>query len=189
VPSIVAKSVREWVREPRSDDPSMFADAAIAMVHVARPAADDRPRGPGFGSLVHAVLAQAPFDADGSAIANLADIEARVLGLAGEDAATASAVVARVLSHDVLARARAADSRGACRRETPITYLLPEGTLLEGVIDLAFEEHGAWTVVDYKTDREIASLGEEAYRRQVALYASAIAKATGAPCSGVLLMI
>ena len=50
--------------------------------------------------------------------------------------------------------------------------------MLEGIVDLAFEQDGAWTVVDYKTDREIAALGEERYRRQVALYASAIAQAT-----------
>ena len=56
-----------------------------------------------------------------------------------------------------------------------------DGTLVEGIVDLAFEEAGAWTVVDYKTDREIAAAGEDRYRRQVALYASAIAQATGHP--------
>ena len=44
-------------------------------------------------------------------------------------------------------------------------------------------------MVDYKTDRELAAAGEEQYRRQVALYASAIAQATGAPCQGVLLVV
>ena len=34
-------------------------------------------------------------------------------------------------------------ARGACRRETPVTCTLPDGTLVEGVVDLAFEEHGA----------------------------------------------
>ena len=47
------------------------------------------------------------------------------------------------------------------------------------VVDLAFEENGVWTVVDYKTDREIESEGEDRYRRQIALYATAIANATG----------
>ena len=84
------------------------------------------------------------------------------------------------------ARARArAEARGACRRETPVTLTLDDGTLVEGVVDLAFEEDGVWTVVDYKTDREIATAGEEQYRRQLALYASAIARATGAPAVGV----
>jgi len=44
-------------------------------------------------------------------------------------------------------------------------------------------------VVDYKTDREMAAEGEEQYRRQVALYASAIALATGASCDGIMLVI
>jgi ATP-dependent exoDNAse (exonuclease V) beta subunit len=43
--------------------------------------------------------------------------------------------------------------------------------------------------VDYKTDRELAAAGEDRYRRQVALYASAIAQATGLPASGVLIRI
>jgi ATP-dependent exoDNAse (exonuclease V) beta subunit len=57
------------------------------------------------------------------------------------------------------------------------------------VVDLAFEENGAWTIVDYKTDREMAAGGEEHYKKQVVLYATAIAQATGAPTSGILLRI
>jgi ATP-dependent exoDNAse (exonuclease V) beta subunit len=66
---------------------------------------------------------------------------------------------------------------------------MPDGTLVEGIVDVAFEEAGRWTVVDYKTDRELAALGENQYRRQVALYASAVAGATGSECKGVLLVI
>ena len=76
-----------------------------------------------------------------------------------------------------------------CRRETPLTLSLADGTLVEGVVDLAFEENGAWTIVDYKTDRELAAAGEDRYRRQVALYASAVAQATGKPATGVLIRI
>src|SRR5436190_6285237 len=122
-------------------------------------------------------------------IGEVARIEARLLGLDESDADQASRLVERVLAHDVFARARAAETRGACRRETPITYRLPDATLLEGVVDLAFEQQGRWTVVDYKTDREIAANGEERYRRQVALYAAAIARATGKPCEGMVLVI
>jgi ATP-dependent exoDNAse (exonuclease V) beta subunit len=95
----------------------------------------------------------------------------------------------RLLSHDLFRRAHAADARGACRRETPVTCTLPDGTLIEGIVDLAFEEGGSWTVVDYKTDREIAAAGEERYRRQVALYVAAIAQATGQPATGVLMRV
>jgi ATP-dependent exoDNAse (exonuclease V) beta subunit len=79
--------------------------------------------------------------------------------------------------------------RGECRRETPITYRLPDGTLLEGVVDLAFRYGEGWTVVDYKTDRELESVGEVPYRRQVALYASAISLATGLRCDGIILVV
>jgi ATP-dependent helicase/nuclease subunit A len=89
----------------------------------------------------------------------------------------------------LLQRARSAYDRGACRRETPVTLLTPDGVLVEGVVDLAFEENGAWTVVDYKTDRELEGDGLERYRRQVALYAHAIAGATGRPTSGVILRL
>jgi len=205
VPSIVVEPVRTWASRPAGppsaamphgeppashERPRVAIDAAaIAIAHVARPPADDRPRGAGFGSLVHAVLARVPLDASRQTLADVSGVEARVLGLEPEDAVSASLVVERVLAHDVLLRARAAEARGACRRETPITCVLPDGTLLEGVVDLAFEHNQTWTVVDYKTDREMAAEGEAQYRRQVALYASAIALATGASCDGIVLVI
>jgi ATP-dependent exoDNAse (exonuclease V) beta subunit len=56
------------------------------------------------------------------------------------------------------------------------------------VLDLAFEEAGGWTVVDFKTDAEIA--GELArYRRQVGLYAWVVAKATGKNVTAVLMQL
>ncbi len=66
---------------------------------------------------------------------------------------------------------------------------MADGSLVEGVVDLAFEEPDGWTIVDYKTDRELAASGEERYRRQVAFYASAVGQATGRPTSGVLIRV
>ena len=57
------------------------------------------------------------------------------------------------------------------------------------VVDLAFEEDGRWTVVAYKTDREIAEQGETQYRRQLSLYTAAVARATGKPAAGILVRI
>ena len=69
----------------------------------------------------------------------------------------------RVLGHDLFARARAAAARGALpARNAGHAARSPDGTLIEGVVDLAFEENGAWTVVDYKTDRELAALAKSA---------------------------
>jgi ATP-dependent helicase/nuclease subunit A len=189
VPSIVIETVREWMAKKERPPAMTVEPRAVRIVNVDGRDGSQRPRGAGFGSLVHAVLAGAPFDASRQAIENVCEIEARMLGMSGDEAVAAAAVAERVLAHDLLARARAADALGRCRRETPVTATLPDGTLVEGVVDLAFEEGGRWMVVDYKTDREIAALGEDQYRLQVALYASAIAQATGAPCDGVLLIV
>jgi ATP-dependent helicase/nuclease subunit A len=149
----------------------------------------DRPSGPAFGTLVHAVLARAPFEASPAELHDIALLEARLLAMSEDDAASAAAIAGSVMKHELLGRARRADARGACRRETPVTLTLDDGTLVEGVVDLAFEENGAWTVVDYKTDRQIATDGEEQYRRQLAAYALAIARSTGAPASGILVRV
>jgi ATP-dependent helicase/nuclease subunit A len=92
------------------------------------------------------------------------------------------------LQHLVLRRAQAAQGRGQCRRETPVTLCEPDGTIVEGVVDLAFADEAGWTVVDFKTDVELD--GRLAvYERQVALYAAAIAAATGAPAVPILLRV
>ena len=187
VPSLVVETVREWsARESTKDE---VRSTEVKVIGAARSGDEARSGGIGFGLLVHGVLANMTFGAEREALDDLAAVEARVLGLSGDEAIAAASVVERLLSHDVLVRARAADARGACRRETPVTCTLPDGTVVEGVVDLAFEEAGEWTVVDYKTDREIAAAGEDRYRRQVALYASAIAQATGQPAHAVLVRV
>ena len=77
------------------------------------------------------------------------------------------------------------------RRETPIFLRREDGTLVEGVVDLAFREEAAdveWTVVDFKTDREFELCRAE-YTAQVSLYAQAIEKVTNSSASGILLVI
>ena len=86
------------------------------------------------------------------------------------------------------AAARAPRPRPRCRRETPLTLRADDGTLVEGVVDLAFRDGDGWMVVDFKTDQELAGRAD-VYRRQVALYARAIALATGQPARGVLLRV
>ncbi len=149
---------------------------------------DARPAGAAFGLLVHDLLARAPFGSARAALVELAVAQTRVLGLDEDAAQTAAKIADRLFAHDLLARAAAAQTRGTCRRETPVTAVMPDGTMVEGVVDLAFEEQGVWTVVDYKTDRELA-IGEAEYRRQVSFYASAIAQATGQPAKAVLVHV
>jgi ATP-dependent exoDNAse (exonuclease V) beta subunit len=150
--------------------------------------AQGRPSGPRFGSLVHGALASVPLDAEGQLVDQVVEAQARLVGATEAERRAASVVVRAALSHDLLRRARRAEERGACRRETPVCVVGADGTLVEGQVDLAFEEDDAWTVVDFKTD---AAPGQElqAYRRQVAVYTRALAVATGRPARGVLLRL
>jgi len=172
------------------DEPiSVPASAPQDDVEVVDARGREALGGPRFGELVHALLASTPLNADRTQLDALAEVHGRVLAAPPEEVGAAAAVVERLLNHPLLRRARAADARSACRRETPATIVMPDGVLVEGIVDLAFEEDGRWVVVDYKTDRELEGIGEERYRRQVALYASAIARATGQPASAVLIRV
>jgi ATP-dependent exoDNAse (exonuclease V) beta subunit len=195
VPSVQVQTARAWSAVlPGSVD----SNRDNVLIGIETSVVDGVPRrgletvigrGPVFGVLVHAVLAQAAFDADRQMLQSIADVEARILGLGPADVDAAAERVEQLLKHDLIGQARAATARGACRRETPVTCRLPDGQLVEGIVDLAFEAGGRWTVVDYKTDRELAAEGTDRYRRQVALYAAAIARATGAAASGVILRV
>lgn len=60
------------------------------------------------------------------------------------------------LKHPLIQRAAKAQ---ALRRETPLQRYREDGTLIERVADVAFQESSpefkGWTVVDFKTDLEI----------------------------------
>jgi ATP-dependent exoDNAse (exonuclease V) beta subunit len=148
-----------------------------------------RPHGKRFGTLVHAVLSVVALDSDREGIEEIARVQGRVLGAPPEDVDAAVETVRRALQHPLLQRAAAAVSSGNCRREIPVIMQLEDGTVIEGVVDLAFRDNGSdgsWIVVDYKTDFEIAGRLEE-YRKQVGLYALAISRATGKDARGTLL--
>jgi ATP-dependent helicase/nuclease subunit A len=63
---------------------------------------------------------------------------------------------------------------------------LEDNRLLEGVIDLAFLEQGAWTVVDFKSDADLAVRRME-YEHQLQWYGAALARITGMPVHGWIL--
>ena len=94
-------------------------------------------------------------------------------------------VVSAVLRHDLIARVRRSP---LVKRETPVSWVQKDGMLIEGVLDLAFEEDGGTVVVDFKTDHELAA-GEARYRAQLLQYVNAVARATGRPASGVLFRV
>jgi ATP-dependent exoDNAse (exonuclease V) beta subunit len=190
-PSLRVRTVREWAERGDALPPGPSSPDLVRIVDVAggRRLTGAAAAGPAFGALVHAVLASVALDADAAEVARVAAIEARLVSAADEDVAAAAAAVSRALGAPILESARRADAAGRCRREAPVTLDLGDGDLVDGFVDLAFEEDGAWIVVDYKTDRELTGEGEARYRRQVSLYVTAIASATGRDASGVIVRL
>jgi ATP-dependent helicase/nuclease subunit A len=158
-----------------------------ARGNAALQPSDTPPVGARLGTLTHAVLASAPLDANAQTIEQVATLQARIVGATESECQAAASMAAAALAHPLLERARVAEREGRCRRETPVT-IFDGGVLIEGVVDLAFEEPDGWTVIDFKTARELER-GLEIYTRQVALYARAIAAATGRPVRGVLMYV
>lgn len=179
-PSLRARSVTEASEAADRGAPDEVA------VESSDAAGRPRPHGKRFGALVHAILATVSLDADEVAIADAARIQGRITGAAEGELSAARDVVREALAHPLLARARAAER---VLREALVMLREEDGTILEGVVDLAFYEEGrGYTVVDFKTDIEMGER-EAAYKAQVAAYARAIAAATGQPARGVLLSV
>ncbi|CAN5852339.1 UvrD-helicase domain-containing protein [soil metagenome] len=152
VASVRVQTATAWAAESArlGIDDAIAATSGVEVMSIA--GAQGRPRGPRFGTLVHAVLALIPFDADDEAIRRTSEVQARIIGAPAEECAAAAVVVAAVLRHELMVRAR---SSARLRRETPITWMQKDGTLIEGVLDLAFDEEDATMVVDFKTDHEL----------------------------------
>ncbi|HKQ69803.1 MAG TPA: UvrD-helicase domain-containing protein [Polyangiaceae bacterium] len=150
-----------------------------------------RPHGKRFGVLVHGVLSAVPLGANRARVEACVRAQARVLAAPPEEVEAATNAALAALAHPLLVRASVA---AVCRRESPVS--LPDASeptaFVEGVLDLAFceIEDGAhvWTVVDFKTDVEMAGRLEE-YQRQVRVYAEAVTRATGERARGVLLSV
>ncbi len=121
-------------REIRSSAKSALADRRAAR----------------FGTLVHTILRDVALD--GKGIDELAKVHGRILGATDQEIEHAAEAATAALKHPLLERARKSK---LCRRELPILLKLEGNRILEGVIDLAFEENGCWHIVDFKTDAEI----------------------------------
>jgi ATP-dependent exoDNAse (exonuclease V) beta subunit len=162
--------------------------ARIQLEKVSR-ADVERPSGRRFGALVHAVLAAVDLDAGADEIRMVAQANARLVDGTAEEVDAAATTVRAALQHPLMQRAVRAK---ALRRETPLQHYRDDGTLIEGVVDLAFEESTpeftGWTVVDFKTDREIEK-AENQYRAQVAAYVEAVGLATKSTTRGFLLIV
>ncbi len=178
--------------EPDSEEIDEFKTPAVPEVALESIQIDfSRPHGKRFGTLVHAVLSVVALDSDNDGIAEIARLQGRILGATEDEVAAAEQTVHRALSHPLMRRAAAAVNSGQCRREVPVALKLDDGVMVEGVIDVAFQEMGPnspWMVIDYKTDFEIKGRLEE-YENQVSLYALAVSRATGLETQAVLLRL
>ena len=135
-----------------------------------------------FGNLVHRLLEWVPLDDTDAARAGR--VRAMALALApsfglGEGAAhRAGEQVERVLSMPLVERARRAPR---VWRELPLWF--PDGAyLVEGQVDLVFEEDGKLVVVDYKSDAiaDEQALEQAAHHApQLQLYGRGLTQAIG----------
>jgi ATP-dependent exoDNAse (exonuclease V) beta subunit len=183
-PSILSCTATELARDrlvpARADDP------AIETVDLPRSAG--RPFGPRFGSLVHATLATVTLDADARAVLLTARTQARLLLAGDAEVAAAAEAVSAALAHPLFERVRAASGAARCARECPVLWRAPDGSIVEGTVDIVFEEGEDLIVMDFKTDREPAELKDQ-YERQLTLYCRAFSALRGRRARGVLVRI
>src|SRR5579885_375294 len=184
-PSIVTNTATALAHAGRAIEG--LADAEIGLEQTQHE--PGRPGSAAFGQLVHETILRVPFDATDEQIRRIADHVARLTGADEAEAQAAAIAVERALASKIM-RAAAASSR--VHREYPILFRLGDSTLVEGIADLAFESAtpggSRWTIVDFKTDRDLASRLDQ-YRAQLRLYVEGIRKATGSEASGVILWI
>ncbi len=134
-----------------------------------------------FGGFVHKLLEWIPFEGmSRQEVASMARALAPAFRLGEREAERGVEHVCRVLEMPLILRARTARR---VFRELPL-FFPEEGKLVEGIVDLVFEEDDGFVVVDYKT--EAAAPGEEANRAdrhaaQLRAYHRGIRDALGRP--------
>jgi ATP-dependent exoDNAse (exonuclease V) beta subunit len=162
-----------------------------SRVEIVRCPGLEHPKGRRFGVLVHAVLAAVNLEASPDAVRASTATHARLVDATDEEIEAAATTVNTILLHPIMHRARRSKN-GCLRRETPILLRRTDGTLAEGIVDLAFHEETTeftgWTVVDFKTGAEFEG-NKAAYGVQVALYVEAIEKSTKFPARGLLFIV
>ena len=133
--------------------------------------------GTSIGRAVHAVLQVVDLKT-GDGLKDIASAQAAAEGLPGR-ANDIARLARRALESPLVHRAL---ESGRWWRETPVAGPVGDG-VLEGFIDLLFEEEDGYVVVDYKTDAvrtdEDIDRAMGRYRLQGGGYALALSKATG----------
>ena len=207
-PSLTAKTITSLARgiatqkETRSKD--VASDPAqphptsinpdVQVIVTARPD-EKRPGGRRFGALVHSMLASIDLDAGAELVqasAASAAVHGRMFAATQEEIQAAISTVAAALQHPIMRRASVSVGKGNIRREAPVLLTLEDGSIAEGLLDLAFREQTSdfdgWTVVDFKTDQEFSTEARH-YIEQVDLYVRAVQAATELPARGIILVV
>ena len=174
-PSVLALPITDLAKGPAAE---------AALVEATDIPRRNRPRGPRFGTLVHAVLAQVPLAAERPRVAALCEALSRLTGATADETAASIDAVLAALAHPRLSAARTSTQ---VRREVAVTQLLDDGTLAEGIVDLAYLSDNEWIIVDFKTDETVDPRGT--YATQLHRYVEAVKRATGSKASGVLLQV
>ena len=189
VPSIAVRTATELARDKDAFAALQLDEATEPEVHVLDVSTgSERPFGPRFGSLVHATLATVRLDAAGDEILTVARTQGRVLVATESEVIAAAEAITNVMRQPLFDRARKADAAGRCAREVPVLWQAPDGYLVEGTVDLTFEDDGGRVVLDFKTDREL-SLELDPYKNQLRIYCRALGRPGGTAVRGILMRV
>ena len=185
----------EWRRQREQMLSRQGRPASVAATRLAREEKEEpdpeepwkRGRaGTSIGSAVHGVLQTIDL-ATGDGVEDAARSQAMAESIP-ERTAEVAGLVRNAIESDIVMRAV---HSGKLWREVPVAVPVGKG-VLEGFIDLLFEEDDGLVVVDYKTDYIDAGDREEQavekYRIQAGSYALAIQKATGKPVREIVLL-
>jgi ATP-dependent helicase/nuclease subunit A len=156
-------------------------DTASHTVSEAEAFRTSSPAGRDFGRLVHQLLEWTAFDGKSSeSTRTMAEALAPSFGLDAAAARRAGEHAVRALGLPVIERARKA---ARVWRELPLAFT-DEGRLIEGIVDLVFEEDGQLVVVDYKSDSitdDQALARADGHKEQLRLYGRGLVQALGLP--------
>ena len=184
---------QQWIEERDTVFAAQSRPFSVAATRLAKEAKDeqdipDEPwrrgrAGTSIGRAVHAVLQVVDLHT-GNGLEDIAKAQAAAEGVPGR--ADDIARLARRALRSPLVK-RALDS-GRWWRETPVACPVGEG-IVEGFIDLLFEEEDGFVIVDYKTDAlrsdDEIERAMSRYRLQGGGYALALSRATGATVNEV----
>ena len=185
----------EWRRQREQTLARQGRPASVAATRLAREEKDEpdpeepwkRGRaGTSIGSAVHGVLQTIDL-ATGAGIEDVSRSQAMAESIPARAEEVAGLVRNAIESRIVKRAVRS----GKVWREVPVAVPVGKG-VLEGFIDLLFEEDDGLVVVDYKTDYIAAADMEEravgTYRIQAGSYALAVQRATCKPVKEIVLL-